>query len=341
MKSRKFTALLLAAAFCLLTACSGGAPDDASQTSSGASSAVSSEAVSSEAVSSEASSEAASSEAAKPTADREGNEITVPDTVERIVSTAPSNTEVLVALGLADKLVAIDKYSADVEGLPEGVPQIDFRNADAEAIVELSPDLLIASGHNKVDGEDPYALLKEAGICVAYIPSSDSIQGICDDILFIGALTGETEKAQSLADEYQKQIADIKAVAAGIPEEEKKTVYFEIMPAPDLYSFGAETFLNEFIEAIGAKNIFAGETGWLAPSAEAILEANPDVILTNVNFTEDPIGEILSREGWDAITAVKEKAVYPIDTNASSRPSQLSVKALLEMAKAVYPEYYD
>ena len=94
--------------------------------------------------------------------DREGNEFTLPKKVEKIISTAPSNTEVLVALGLSDKLVAVDKYSSDVEGVSTEIPQIDFRNPDAETIIALEPDLIIASGHNKVGDEDPFQLVKEA-----------------------------------------------------------------------------------------------------------------------------------------------------------------------------------
>ena len=96
------------------------------------------------------------------------------------------------------------------------------------------------------------------------------------------------------------------------------------------------------IEIIGAENIFANEKSWISPSPESIVAANPDVILTNmpvvngIKATED----IKNREGWENITAIKEGAVYGIDKNASARPSQNVVKALKEMAKAVYPNEY-
>ena len=75
--------------------------------------------------------------------DRAGNDVTMPNKIERIISTAPSNTEILVELGLADKLVAIDTYSSDVEGISDDVEKIDFLNPDAEAIISLQPDLII------------------------------------------------------------------------------------------------------------------------------------------------------------------------------------------------------
>ena len=272
--------------------------------------------------------------------DREGNDVKMPNKLERIISTAPSNTEVLVELGLSDKLVAIDKYSSDVEGIKNDVKQIDFLNPDAEAIISLEPDLIIASGHNKSGStNDPLKLVKEAGISVVYIPSSESIQGVYDDIMFIASITNSKEKGQQIVDDMKSQINEI--AKKGESVQNKKKVYFEIAPAPNLYSFGNSTFLNEMIELIGAENILKDENGWIAPSAESIIDKNPDVILTNVNYTDNPIEEIKSREGFENINAVKNNEVYQIDKNSSSRPSQHIIKALNQMAKAIYPDVYN
>ena len=272
--------------------------------------------------------------------DREGNDVTMPNKIERIISTAPANTEVLVELGLADKLVAIDTYSSDVEGISDDVEQIDFLNPDAEAIISLEPDLIIASGHNKSgSSDDPFKLVKEAGISVVYIPSSESIQGIYDDINFIADITNTKENGQKIVDNMKSQIDEIAKNGESI--QDKKKVYFEIAPAPNLYSFGNSTFLNEMIELIGAENIFKDENGWIAPSAESVIDKNPDVILTNVNYIDNPIQEIKDREGFENINAVKNNQVYQIDKNSSSRPSQHIIKALNEMAKAIYPDVYN
>ena len=280
----------------------------------------------------------------KPTTmqDREGNEFNVPKEVNTIISTAPSNTEVLVALGLADKLVAVDKYSADVEGISEELPKIDFRNPDAEAIIALNPDIVIASGHNKVGDEDPFALIKEAGIPVAYIPSSYSIDGIYGDIEFIASLTNTEKKGKELVDSMKKEVEKIKAIGDKITD--KKNVYFEIGAGSGLYTFGNGTFLNELIETVGATNIFADENSWITVTPEAVIDANPDVILANSPGTNEAgltaIEDIESRDGWDTITAVQNGDVYSIDNNASSRPSQNVIKALKEIAKAIYPDEY-
>ncbi|MGL5381529.1 ABC transporter substrate-binding protein [Clostridium sp.] len=271
--------------------------------------------------------------------DREGNDVKLPNKMERIISTAPSNTEVLVELGLSDKLVAVDKYSADVDGIPTDIEFIDFSNPDAEAIIALNPDMIIASGHNKTgNNEDPFKLIKESGISVFYIPSSDSIQGVYDDTMFIAEITNTTEKGKKIVEDMKAQVEEIAKIGKTITD--KKKVYFEIGPAPNLFSFGNSTFLNEMIELVGAENIFANEKSWISPSEEAVLDANPDVILTNVDYVENPTEEIKSREGWSNTTAVKENQVYFIDKNASSRPSHKIIKALHEMANAIYPNEY-
>lgn len=279
-------------------------------------------------------------ETTKTMTDREGNEFTLPNKIEKIISTAPSNTEVLIALGLSDKLVAIDKYSSDVEGVNKDLPQIDFRNPDAETLISLEPDIIVASGHNKVGDEDPFKLVKEAGIPVVYIPSSYSIEGIYGDIEFIAEITKTEEKGKEIVENMKKEVEDIRAIGDKITD--KKRVYFEIGSAPTLYSFGKDTFLNEMISIIGAENIFANEESWISPSPEVVITDNPDVILTNVPEVNgiNPVDEIKSREGWDSLTAVKEEQVYAIDKNASSRPSQNVIKALKEMAKAIYPNEY-
>ena len=262
--------------------------------------------------------------------DREGNEVKVPNKIEKIISTAPSNTEILAGLGLADKIIAADTYSEGIEGLSKDTELMDFQTPDAEKIIELNPDIIIASGYNQVgSSEDPYKSVSDAGIPVVYIPSSNSIDGIYKDIAFIAELVGAKDKGDEMIASMKKEVDSIKEIGSKI--KDKKKVYFEIGPAPTLYSVGKDTFINEMIQTIGAENIFANQDAWISPIEESVIDANPDVILTNVNYVENPTKEIMSRDGWDNITAVKEKAVYSIDANSSSRPTQNIIKALKEL----------
>jgi iron complex transport system substrate-binding protein len=270
--------------------------------------------------------------------DREGTPITLPESTERIACFGPSNTEIISALGLADRLVAVDDYSANVEGLPAGLPMFDMLVPDAERILDLGPDVLFVPGLSKVGGEDPYKPVKEAGVCVIYMPSSNSVAGIKEDIRYIAAVLGRAEKGEEIVGKMEAEIAAIKAIGDAVTE--KKSVYFEIAAAPYMCSFGDGVFLHEMIELTGALNILADQSSWISITDEAVLALNPDVILTSVNYIDNPIEELKNRPSWDALDAVKDGRVFAIDTDTSSRPSQNIVKALWEIALAVYPDLY-
>jgi iron complex transport system substrate-binding protein len=255
---------------------------------------------------------------------------------QRIISTAPSNTEIIAGLGLADSLIATDPYSTDIAGVPQGLTHIDFFYPDVEAILLLAPDIVITNEHNSTGtGSDPFKLLRETGVQVIYIPTSTSIEGIYGDIRLVAGALQRIEEGEKLITKMKTQVDEI--AAAGKNRATKKTIYFELSPAPSCYSFGTGTYLNEMITIIGAQNIFADQSGWIAPSVESIVVRNPDVILTNVSYTQTPIEDIKNSPGFSQTTAVKNNAVYQIDANASSRPSQNIVIALRQMSEMVYP----
>ena len=273
-----------------------------------------------------------------PTVDPSGAEITVPQEIDSVVVLAPSIAETIIALGHGDQIVACDTQSVGVEGLPEDLPTFDLMNPDMEQLTVLQPDVLFVSNMTFYDDSSPLEQLESMGTCIICVPSSDSIADIQEDLRFIASVFGEEENGEELVSQMQDQIDKITQVADTITE--KKTVYFEIAAAPDMYSFGSGVFLNEMIELIGAENILADQESWVPVEAEAVVAANPDVILTNVNYLEDPIAEILSREGWEQVTAVANQDVYYIDNDASSLPNQNVVEALEQMAIAVYPDYF-
>ncbi|MDR2740087.1 MAG: ABC transporter substrate-binding protein [Treponema sp.] len=272
--------------------------------------------------------------------DRGGNTVSVSGRIDRVISTAPSSTEIIVDLGMADKLAAIDKYSLDVGGVEQDLPLIDFFFPDAEVIIGIAPDIIISNGHNNIgSGADAFKLIREAGIPVVYIPLSPDIEGICGDIEFVADVLNVPERGRKLIQSLKDQVEDIAAVGRTI--ENKKTVYFEVSPAPDLVTVGRNTYLHEMITIIGAVNIFADQIGVIFPNAEAILNRNPDVIITNIPGGENSVEEIKNREGFEHITAIKNNSIYAVDTNSSSRPSARILPALKQMAKAVYPDKYE
>jgi len=259
--------------------------------------------------------------------------------INRIISAAPSITEIIAGLGLAGKLIATDKYSRDLEEVRKDLPEIDFFYPDIEAITGLKPDIIIMSEINtNGSANTPYEFLQSLGISVIEIPTSNSIAEIYRDILTIAEALGVTEKGEAMVREMKEQIEKTAADVAGNNVNNgtngKITVYFEITPAPNMVSFGRGTYLNELIEIIGAENIFAAENRWFAPGPEAIISANPGLIFI-LNDVSD-ITEIKNRPGFRNLDAVKHNKIFIIDANHASRPSQNIVLTLEEMYRAVY-----
>ena len=277
---------------------------------------------------------------APPTEDPSGAAITVPEKIESIVVLAPSLAEMVVALGHGDQIVGYDTNCAGLEGLDPDAAQFDLAAPDMESLAALEPDLLLVSNMTLYDETSPFETLIDLGVCVACVPNSDSIADIESDIAFVAAVLGEEEAGEAIISDMQAEVDRLAAIGGTIPAEERKTVYFEISAAPYMYSFGSGVFLDEMLTLIGADNLLGDQEGWLSVEAETVVAGDPDVILTNVNYIDDPVGEILSREGWDGITAIAQGQVYAIDNMASSLPDQNVVVAMEQMARAIYPAYY-
>ena len=279
--------------------------------------------------------------------DRSGNPITVPEKAESIISMAPSTTRILIDLGLAENIVACDTYSFGSYGseLTADIPQFDMMTPDQEQIIALGADIIFTTGMSASQGTDVFAAVRESGACVADIPSSASLKDIEDDILFIGACVGKSAEAEAIVDDMQEKLDTFSESGSSIPEEEKKTVLFELYtPSADnpvIYTAGNGTYINEMLELIGAVNVAAAETDqWPALSEEAAVAADPDVILTADMYTPDVINTILTMSGWENVTAVKNQDVYQLSSDDVNQPNHHVIDAMIEMAQAVYPDKY-
>lgn len=279
-------------------------------------------------------------ETALSTTDPNGASIEIPEQVDSVVALAPSICETLVALGVEEKITGYDLQSVGIAGLPENVPTFDMVNPDVEQLTALAPDILLVSNLSLYDQEAPYQPLIDAGVCVICVPTSESVEGVRSDIRFLAETFGVPEEGERVVKEMDAELTRVSDIVSGIPEEEKKSVYFEISPAPYLYSSGSGTYLHELIELAGGRNVLADQSGWLSVEGETVVAANPDVIFTNVNYTDAPVEEILGREGWAGVSAVQKKEVYYIDNRASALPNQNIVKAVEQMAQALYPERF-
>lgn len=273
-----------------------------------------------------------------PITDRAGNKITIPQTINSIVSLSPATTEILIALGVQDLIVAADTESQSYGFLAESVTFVDMMTADMDKIATLTPDIVFASTTSIAENPDTFKALTDAGICVALIPTSDSIQGIYQDITFIANSLQLTSIGQGIVKEMQTVVNEVKEIAGTITE--KKSVYFELSSTPALTTGGVKTFIHDMITIIGAENAFAAETGWVTVTEEAVIAANPSVIITKEN-SETAVDEIKARANWSDVAAIANDEVYSIDNKTTSLANQYVVDALKEMAELVYPDFYN
>ena len=280
-----------------------------------------------------------------PTKDRAGNDIKVPEKVEKIVSMAPSTTQFLIDLGLADNIIGIDTNSASyADKLKADIPQFDMMNPDNEAIAALAPDIVFTSGMSSAGGTSPFQSLVDSGICVADIPSPSSLEGICEDLEFIGACVGKGMEALAYSKAFTAYISGVEEIGKSVTEENQKTVLVMMnVPSaeyPTIYTFGKGTYMNEMLEAIGAKNAFGDQEGWLSISVEDAIKANPDVILMDCNWLPDAADQVKALEGWENVNAIKNGAVYAVNEDLFSRPNQHVDEAILEWAKLIYADQF-
>lgn len=263
-----------------------------------------------------------------------GQELTFDSVPETIVSTAPSNTEIIFALGSGDKLVGASEF----DNYPEEAKKIErMSNAmsiNTEAIIGMNPDVVIAYK----DGPEGLKQIEGAGIPVFVIDSAITIDDVYGNIEQIAAVLGTEKKGTAVVEGIRQQIAAVQEKTAAV--KDTKEVYFEVSPSPDIYTSGAATFQDEILSAAGIGNVFSDQEGWVKISEEEIINRNPAYIMTTVDFTDDPIAEIKNRPSWNSIQAVKEDHVYFLDPDLFSRPGPRIGDAVEAAAKTIYPEVF-
>ena len=274
------------------------------------------------------------------TKDRAGNEIVIPEKIETIACLSPSSTEIILSLGLADNIIALDSTSKDILQTNNvdvsNMIVFDMLNPDSEKMIALKPDIIFVNTFSVFSGKNSLDSIKSSDICVAVIPSSDTIKSIEDDISFLGDVLDKNDAASNIINMMEENIEKIRAIGETITN--KKKVYFEIAALPNLYTFGTNVYLDDMINIIGASNIFSDKNSWITASEENVLFANPDIIFTSVHYINNPTEEILSRRSWQNVNAVKNKDVYYIVSG--SLPTHNIINALIMMAKYAYPNEY-
>ncbi len=273
--------------------------------------------------------------------DSTGEEITIEKEPETIVSLLPSNTEIVFELGAGDRLIGVSEYC----NYPVETADIDVVGAqdmDAELILSMEPDLALVQGYHAQNHSDILDQYEEAGIDVIVIEGGNSFEEVYDAIGLLGTVTGTTDKAEEIVTDMQESLAEIKEQASEISEEDQKKVWVEVAPSPDIFTTGQGTFMHEMLEAIHAVNAAGEQEGWVNMTEEEIVSLNPDVIVTTYGYyVEDPIDEVVSREGWSDIPAIENERIYDVDNDTVTRPGPRLIEGVETLAELVYPEVFE
>ena len=269
--------------------------------------------------------------------DMTGRTITLDEPAERIVALTASDCEILYAIGAGDKLVGRGEY-CDYPTEVLDVPSVQSGyDTNIEQIIALHPQVLLMSTMAQTD--EQIEQLEAAGVHVVVSDAQD-IEGVYTAIQIIGALMGKEDNAEKIIKDMKDGFAELKEKAADAADGEEKTVYFEVSPLEyGLWAAGKGTFMNEIAEMLGLKNCFDDVDGWAEISEEQLIERNPDYIVTiTMYFGEGPTPEeeILSRKGWEEVTAVVNGDILNLQNNELSRPAP----RLLDGAQMLYDFVY-
>lgn len=260
--------------------------------------------------------------------DMHDREITLAEPATRIVVMQPSDCEILCAIGCEDTIVGRGQYV----DYPESVLSLPVVQSGAETNVEeiLALDPQVVLMNDMAQSEEQVKQLEENGVRVV-VSSATDIEGVYYAIRMIGKLMGKDENAEAVIADMQATFDEIKASS----KAEGKSVYFEVSPLEwGLWTAGKGTFMDELAEICGLTNAFSDLDGWASISEEQVLARDPDYIVTITMYYGEgptPVEEIMGREGWGDLKAVKNGTILNAESNAISRPGPRLKDAAIEL----------
>lgn len=261
--------------------------------------------------------------------DGAGRTLTLKGVPERIVSVNPAHTETLFELGLGDKVVGVDSFSYRPPEAAEKEQVGDSYNLNLEKIAALKPDLVIIAG-SKDSPPAQLADIDRLGI-PSYVSAPGTVEEVLADIRSLATVVGANKEGEELVERLR---ADLDAVSAALPAAEERPAVF-IAVDPDLWTVGPSSFVSDVIAAAGGVNVVDDEAQYLQISMEQLIVDDPDVIL--VAIPEDWATPLLTRPGWETLTAVKEGRVYFVDSDLVSRPGPAVIEGIKEVAGYLVP----
>lgn len=252
---------------------------------------------------------------------------------ERIVSTAPTPTEMLFAVGAGDLVVGVDEYS-DYPAEALNITKVGSYTLSTEVIISLQPDLIVSGDLVPIAQLE---LLEDNGIPFVIL-ATRSLDDVMKDIRLVGILTGHVEEANALADSLETRIEAVteRTQAEGVI---KPRVYLEYYP---YWTYGPGSFGNDLIALAGGINIAENTTSeYPMVSSELVIAQDPEIIIYTIGYmTTTTAEEISLRPGWGDITAVAEGNIWSMDDNLVSRYGPRIVDGLEELAALLHPDLF-
>jgi len=265
--------------------------------------------------------------------DPAGREVTIKAEPKAIVSLAPSITEILFALGLGDKVAGVTEF-CNYPPEAQAKPKVGgYADVNIEKLLSLNPDLVLVSS---IHMSQVLPELEKLGLTAAVIDAHD-IPQVLESIMLVGKMAGKEKEAEALVAEMQKRID---AVARAVEGRKKPRVFWEL--SSDLWTVGPGSFVHDIIVRAGGENIATGQP-YLQITSEAIISADPEVIILADHPYGEDAGTVSRRPGWDKITAVKEGRIIELtqeQVDIVSRPGPRVVDALELVAKILHPDAF-
>lgn len=251
----------------------------------------------------------------------------------RIISLAPSTTEILFALKLDKNIVGVSQLCNYPKEALAKEKVGTFSQPNIEKILSLKPGIIFCAG---LEQYPAVAKLKKFNIKIV-VSDPVNMDSLFTSIEEIGELTGRQPEAKIIIEDMKAKIKKINSYTAKIPYHKKKKVFIEIWQNP-LTTAGRDSFLNELIELAGGVNIaYDLRRAYGSFSPECVIKRNPDCIILAYMNGENPLNEVKLRAGWSEISAVKNKRVYgDIDIDILLRPGPRVVLGVEEIYKKLY-----
>ena len=258
---------------------------------------------------------------------------------KRIVSLAPSNTEILFAVGAGDQVVGRDMFS-DYPEAAKAVKDIGGSNGkyNTEEIVALKPDLVLAG---EINSPELIQSMEQLGLPVFPLKNPATLEDMYSNLTVVGELTGHSRQAGQLVDSLKKRVAAVDDKVK--PLDSRLSVYYELDATDPTKPFtaGPGTFVSLLIERAGGYNIGDSMSSqWAQISLEQVVAANPYAIILGDSAYGVTPESVKQRPGWGGIAAVQNNRIYTFDDNLVSRPGPRLVDGLEQLAKLLRPDLF-